>query len=94
METMMLGILSFAVLSVSVFCICSRKPVLALVSSMLSVVLTVWTGFCWRSMLTESGKEAAWLGIQRYPAAVIMLAALLIAAFAVMTVSVIRIARR
>lgn len=94
METMMFGILAFAILSVSVFCIYCRKPVLAFVGSMLSVVLTIWTGFCWRMMLTESGKEAAWLGIQRYPVAVIMLAALLIAAFSVMTVSVIRIARR
>lgn len=94
MDTMTFGILAFAVLSVSVFYIYCRKPVLAFVSSMLSVVLTIWTGFCWRTMLTESGKAAAWLGIQRYPAAIIMLVALLNAAFAVMTVSVIRIARR
>ena len=93
METMVFGILAVAVLTVSVFCICGRKPVLALVSGTLSAVLTVWTGVCWRAMLTASGKDAAWLGFQRYPAAVILLALLLVASVTVMTVSVIRITR-
>ena len=73
---------------------CYKKPVLGIASSIVTVILTFLTGNGWRELLISGGKDTTLLGFQRYPAALIILGILLVAAFVVLAVSIIWIARR
>jgi hypothetical protein len=90
MKTMAFGMLAFLLLLCSVCCLHYRRPRLGLVCSAVTVMLTGLTGYSWREMLLGSGKDTALLGFHRYPAAVILLAGLLLAAVAVTAVSILR----
>ncbi len=94
METMTLGILALTALLVSVCCLYCKKPVLSIACSALSAALTFGTGYSWQRMLTESGKDTALLGFNRYPAALIILAILLFTSLAVMILSIIRTVKK
>ena len=93
METMALGFLALAFLIISIYCLYYKKPVLGIVCSGAVMVLTYLTGCSWKELLMESGKDTALLGFVRYPAVPVILAVLFIAAFILMIVSVVVIAR-
>lgn len=94
METMSTGMFAVVVLIVSGCCLYYKKLFLGFISSIVAVALTYWTGYSWKLMLIGSGKDATLLGFNRYPAALIILAILLIAAFVFMIVSIIWMVRR
>ena len=56
--------------------------------------LTYLTAALWNDLLAESGKDTALLGWERYPAAVVILAALLFAAVILVIVNMAGIAKR
>ena len=88
METMALGMLALVFLIVAVCCLIYQKPLLGFAGSIVTIILTCLTGCSWKELLMNGGKDAALLGFQRYPAAPILLAILLIAAFVVLMVSI------
>lgn len=94
METMALGMFAVVVLIMSGCCLYYKKPFLGFASSIVTMALTCWTGYSWKLMLINSGKDTALLGFNRYPAAVIILAILLLTAFILLIVSIIWIARQ
>ena len=94
METMALGMLALIFLIVAVCCLIYRKPLLGFASSIVTIMLTYLTGCSWKELLMNGGKDTALLGFQRYPAAPILLAILLIAAFVVLMVSIAWAARK
>jgi len=94
METMALGIFALTLLIGSGCCLCCKKPVLGFAGSIAAMVLTYLTGSSWRGMLIDGGKDTYLLGFERYPAAPVILAILLLSAFAVMIVSIIWMSRR
>jgi len=94
METMAIGMFSVGLLIVSGCCLYYKKSFLSFVSSIAAMVLTCWTGYSWKLMLINSGKDTTLLGFNRYPAAPIILAILLLIAFILMIVSIIWMARK
>ena len=94
METLALGIASLTVLIISGCCLYCKKPFWSFIGNIAAMALTCWTGYSWRSMLISSGKDPALLGFQRYPAAFILLAALLLSAFILTIISIIMMARQ
>ena len=81
-------------LIISVCCLLYKKPIWEIVSSVAAMALTYMTGCSWKEMLAESGKDTAWLGFNRYPAALSILAVLLLTAFVLMIVGIIGAARQ
>lgn len=61
---------------------------------MATMVLTYLTGCYWREMLISSGKDTTLLGFHRYPASVVILAALMITALVILIVSIIWLVKR
>ncbi len=94
METMVVGMLAGIVLILSACCVYAKRPLCGLIGSVIAALLTVQTGYCWKSMLLNSGKDTTLLGFDRYPAALILLAVLLLAAALITTVSIVGIVRR
>jgi len=94
MEAMALGFLALTFLIISICCLYYKKPILGIVCSGAVMILTYLTGHSWKELLMESGKDTALLGFVRYPAAPVILAVLFIAAFILMILSVVVIARR
>ena len=94
METMALGMFAVIVLIMSGGCLYHKKPFLGFASSIVAMALTCWTGYSWKLMLINSGKNTTLLGFNRYPIAVIILAILLLTAFILLIVSIIWIARQ
>ena len=94
METIALGMLALIFLIVAVCCLIYRKPLLGFASSIVTIMLTYLTGCSWKELLMDGGKDTALLGFRRYPAAPILLAILLIAAFVVLMVSIAWAARK
>jgi len=94
METMALGTFAVVVLIMSGCCLYYRKPFWSFVSNITAMALTCWTGYSWKLMLMNSGKDTALLGFNRYPAALIILSILLITAFVLLIVSIIWMARK
>ena len=72
METMALGMFAVSVLILSGVCVYYKKPVIGFVSSIAAMALTCLTGYSWKLMLIDSGKDTTLLGFSRYPAALIM----------------------
>ena len=94
METMALGMFAVSVLILSGVCVYYKKPVIGFVSSIAAMALTCLTGYSWKLMLIDSGKDTTLLGFSRYPAALIILCILLLLAAVSMTFSVILILRK
>ena len=94
METMAIGMFAVMGLIVSGCCLYYKKLFWGFLSGIVTVALTCWTGYSWKLMLVGSGKDATLLGFYRYPAALIILAILLIAAFVFMIVSIVWMVRR
>ena len=94
METMAIGMFTVVVLIVSGCCLYYKKPFISFVSSIAAVALTCWTGYSWKLLLIESGKDTTLLGFNRYPAALIILCMLLFLAVVGMIISVILLARK
>ena len=94
MGTVTVGMLAATFLVVSGFCLYCKKPLWSLLGNIAAMFLTCGTGFMWRRMLTDSGKDPAWLGFQRYPAALILLAVLFLTACILLSVSVLELVRR
>ena len=94
METMALGMFAVVILILSGVCVYYKKPVIGYVSSIAAMALTYLTGYSWKLMLIDSGKDATLLGFSRYPAALIILAALMLTAFIMMIVNGILILKR
>ncbi len=94
METMAVGMLAGIALILAAYCVYAKRPLCGLVGSVMTAVLTIQTGYCWKSMLLNSGKDTTLLGFDRYPAALILLAVLLLAAALIAAVSVVGIVRR
>lgn len=88
METMSLGVIALTVVSASACCSYYKKYIWAIVCALSGAILTVLTGACWEKMLSESGKNTAWLGFQQYPAVLPVLSVLLIASFALVIVNI------
>ena len=65
METMALGAFAVILFILSVCCLCYKKPVLGIASSIVTVILTFLTGNGWRELLISGGKDTALLGFQR-----------------------------
>ena len=93
METMALGFFALTTLIISICCLYSKKPMFGLVGTVVSAALTFLTGYYWKEMLIDSGKDTALLGFNSYPAAPIILAVLLLTAFVVMIVSIVWLVR-
>ena len=87
MEPMALGLFALTFLIISVCCLSYKKPVLGLVCSVTAMALTYLAGSAWKELLTESGKDPTFLGLNRYPAAVIILTIQFISSFILMLVS-------
>ncbi|MBQ2776601.1 MAG: hypothetical protein IJF50_03790 [Peptococcaceae bacterium] len=94
METMALGMFAVSVLILSFVCMYYKKPFIGFVSSIAAMALTCLTGYSWKLMLIDSGKDTTLLGFSRYPAALIILCILLLLAAVSMTFSVILILRK
>lgn len=94
METMAFGMFAVVILILSGVCVYYKKPVIGFVSSIAAMALTYLTGYSWKLMLTDSGKDTTLLGFSRYPAALIILAALMLTAFIMMIVNGILILKR
>ena len=94
METMALGMFAVSVLILSGICMYYKKPFIGFVSSIAAMALTCLTGYSWKLMLIDSGKDTTLLGFSRYPAALIILCILLLLAAVSMTFSVILILRK
>ena len=94
METMAIGMFAVMVLAVSGCCLYYKKPFWSFVSNIVAMALTCWTGYSWKLMLINSGKDTTLLGFNRYPAALIILAILLLVAFILLILSIIGIIRR
>ena len=93
METMATGMLAGIALILAVCCVYAKRPLCGLIGSVMTAVLTIQTGYCWKSMLLNSGKDTTLLGFGRYPAALVLLA-LLLAAVLIAAISIIGIVRR
>ena len=94
METMALGIFAVMALVVSACLVYYQKPFWSFASGLFAIVLTCWTGYSWKLMLISSGKDAALLGLRRYPAATMILTVLLLTAFVLMLVSILGMVRQ
>lgn len=94
METMAFGMFAVVILILSGVCVYYKKPVIGFVSSIAAMALTYLTGYSWKLMLTDSGKDTTLLGFSRYPAVLIILAALMLIAFILMIVNGILILKR
>ena len=94
METMAVGMLAGIVLILAACCVYAKRLLCGLIGSVIAALLTVQTGYCWKSMLLNSGKDTTLLGFDRYPAALILLAVLLLAAALVAAVSIVGIVGR
>ena len=93
METMATGMLAGIALILAACCVYAKRPLCGLIGSVMTAVLTIQTGYCWKSMLLNSGKDTTLLGFGRYPAALVLLA-LLLAAVLIAAISIIGIVRR
>ena len=94
MNTMTVGIIGLTVLIGSVCCLFQKKLVVSFLCSIGTLVLTYMTALSWQTLLSASGKDTAFLGFHRYPAAVFLLTAMLLAAFAVAVLSLVWLIRR
>ena len=94
METMATGMLAGIVLILAACCVYAKRLLCGLIGSGIAALLTVQTGYYWKSMLLNSGKDTTLLGFGRYPAALILLAVLLLAAVLIAAISIIGIVRR
>ena len=94
METMAFGMLSVISLVISACCLYRKKPFPGLLSSIITMLLTIWTGHCWKATLMASGKDTALLGFARYPAAPVILCILAFLAAAGILVSILWMARK
>ena len=94
METKAFGMFAVVILILSGVCVYYKKPVIGFVSSIAAMALTYLTGYSWKLMLIDSGKDTTLLGFSRYPAALIILAALILTAFIMMIVNGILILKR
>ena len=94
METLAIGMFAVVVLIVSACFLYCKKPFWSFLSSIVTLALTCWTGYSWNSLLMSSGKDTTLLGFHRYPAALILLAILLLAAFVLMIVSIVGMVRQ
>lgn len=88
METMVLCMFAATALAVSVYFLCCKKPVWCFAGSIAVMVLTCLTGYRWKIMLINSGKDTALLGFHRYPAVPVILGILLAAACILLIVSI------
>lgn len=94
MEAMALGFAAFVLLAISGACRYCGKFVWGIICGAATVPLTYLTAALWNDLLAESGKDTALLGWERYPAAVVILAALLFAAVILVIVNMAGIAKR
>ena len=94
METMAFGMFAVVILILSGVCVYYKKPFIGFVSSIAAMALTCLTGYSWKLMLIDSGKDTTLLGFSRYPAVLILLCILLLLAAVSMTLSVILILRK
>jgi len=91
MNSIAFGVLTAAMLIISGCCLYCKKPILGFLSSIAAMVLTCLTGYSWKLMLTDSGKDTALLGFSRYPAAPVILCILFLLAAAGMILSIIAV---
>ena len=91
---MAFGLFALTVLVIAVCCLHFRKYAWGVACSVTGLVLTCLTGFFWIKMLVESGKDSTLLGFHRYPAALVILGMLFLAAFVLILVSAHGVAMR
>ena len=94
METMALGTLTVGILIISFCFLYYKKPFPGGISGIAAMCLSVCTGYQWKQMLAESGKNTALLGFERYPAAPVILGILAFSAAGSIVASVIWIVRK
>lgn len=94
MKTIALGMFAAIVLIMSICCLYYKKSFLGFVGSIVTIALTCCTGYSWKIMLINSGKDTTLLGFNRYPAALIILAILLLTAIILLIESIIWIVRQ
>ena len=93
METMMFGLFSVTLVISAIGCLGCRKPVSGFICSIAAMVCVCLTGYFWREMLINSGKNPALLGFERYPAALVILVVLFLGALTTLAISIFGIAK-
>ena len=73
METLVFGMLAFLALVSAGSCLYYNRPLAGLLTSFGAMVFLWLTGRSWLFMLIDSGKDTAFLGFHRYPAAPVTL---------------------
>ena len=94
METMALGFAASIFLMISICCLYHKKLVWGIVCSAAAMAVTCLTGYSWKEMLIESGKDTTLLGFHRYPAAPMILITLLLIALILMVLSIMGMVKR
>ena len=94
METMILGMFAVITLIISICFLCYKKPIWSLIGNIVTLALICWTGYHWKLMLIGSGKDVTDLGLERYPAALILLSILFLTAIILLIVSIIGIKKQ
>ena len=94
MMTLALAMLAAAACMLSGCCLHYQKPFFGFLCSCAAMVLTCQTGYGWKQMLINSGKDTALLGFRRYPPVVMIMGLLFVLAAAGMIVHGIAMARK
>lgn len=94
MEAMALGFAAFVLLAISGVCRYCGKFVWGIICGAAAVPLTYLAAALWNDLLAESGKDTVLLGWERYPAAVVVLVALLFAAVILVIVNMAGVVKR
>ena len=94
MEAMVFGLCLFTSDLISLFLVMQKRMKLSLIFELLSLVLTGVVLFFWRQMLIQSGKDAALLGFHAYPAVLIIVGILALAALVCLVLALLGLGRR
>ena len=85
--TILFGTAALTAVFASVALLSVRRYALSIIFGVLTMFFVVLSACNWRLALIDSGKDPAWLGFARYPAALITLAVLLCGALVSMAFS-------
>ena len=94
METMVLCMLAFLALVAAGSCLYCNRPLAGLAACFGAMVFLWLTGRSWLFMLIDSGKDTAFLGFHRYPAAPVILLVLAVLSVCGMILSIVKLARK
>ena len=91
MEAMLFGFCLFTSDMIAILLLVQKRSKLSLPFGVLSLVLTGVTLAFWRRLLIQSGKDAALLGFHAYPAVLIIVGILALAALVCLVLALIRL---